>query len=110
MRNRNDFQNFHGVWKCPSPWDSEDYLVCYEISGTSSSPRIDAWDDQDGEEILISNITWDDARLYFDSFLESTNRKGKNFFSFDPDTGRLNTEFTFTVFEQLIKSKDLKLV
>ena len=95
-----DFEQLIGRWKHIAPWDSDDYLAVYEISGTEESPAIAAKDLNDNEEFVISEIQWINGVLIFTSFMPSTERSGINKFWLT-ESGRLKSEFTFTVVEEL---------
>ena len=96
----NEFSKLIGKWKHPSPWDSEDYLSIYSVSGTETSPIVVAQDLNDGEEFEISDVSWNGSVLSFVSLMPSTMRKGFNRFWLSK-SGALMSEFTFTVVEEL---------
>ncbi len=96
----NRFGDIVGVWIHSLPWDSDDYLSEYVISGTEIEPVVTARDLNDGEEFIISNVKWEYGQLTFESFMPSTERRGINKFSLSSN-GSLKSEFTFTVVESL---------
>ena len=96
----NKFSDIVGVWTQSLPWDSDDYLAEYVISGAEKDPKVTAKDLNDGEEFVISNIKWERGMLIFESLMPSTNRHGVNKFSLS-ENGSLKAEFTFTVVESL---------
>ncbi len=95
-----DFEKLKGTWVHSLPWDSDDYLAEYTISGSENSPNVEAIDINDGETFQISEIRWEDNKLIFKSFMPSTKREGINEFSFG-ENGVINSKFTFTVHENL---------
>ena len=99
----NEFENIRGKWRSSSPWDSDDYMSEYEVSGSSIAPIVKARDLYDGEEFIISNTKWEDNILSFHSSMPSTGREGINKFYIN-QSGELICEFTFTVKEVLSKS------
>jgi hypothetical protein len=98
----NNFEKFIGKWKHVAPWDSDDYLAVYEISGTEVSPFVVGKDLNDDEEFVISDVQWINGALIFTSFMPSTKRSGLNKFWLST-SGRLKSEFTFTVVEELVR-------
>ena len=94
------FNKLKGKWKHVSPWDSDDYLALYEISGTELEPLITGIDLNDSEEFVISDLSWSNDILSFESYMPSTQRKGINKFWLN-DSGKITSEFTFTVIEEL---------
>jgi len=98
----NNFEKIIGKWKHIAPWDSDDYLAVYEISGTEVRPVVAGKDLNDNEEFIISNVQWVNGTLIFTSFMPSTKRSGLNKFWLS-ETGGLKSEFTFTVVEELVR-------
>ena len=94
------YSDLVGVWIQSLPWDSDDYLSEYVISGSEEEPKVSAKDLSDGEEFIISNVKWEQGVLSFVSIMPSTARHGLNKFSLSSDGG-LTSEFTFTVVESL---------
>jgi len=88
-----------GSWRHPAPWDSDDYLAEYTISVVDGCPVVSAHDLQDGEEFVISQVSWDGKTLRFRSLMPSTGREGLNEFCISP-SGALQSRFTFTVVEE----------
>ncbi len=88
-----------GTWRCPAPW-AADYLAEYTISMHNGKLMVSARELADGEEFVISDVSWDGTVLSFRSVMLSTGCDGFNEFSFLPD-GQLQLRFTFTVFEAL---------
>ena len=97
---KSEYGQFIGKWVHVAPWDSEDFMVEYEISGTDGKPVIKAKDINDGEKLKISNAKWDGKVLEFVSLMPSTGRKGFNRFKLD-SKGQMKSEFTFKVIETL---------
>ena len=95
-----EFDKLKGTWIHSLPWDSDDYLAEYTISGSESNPVVEAFDTNDGEKFNISEIRWEGSRLIFKSFMPSTSREGINEFSLNKN-GQLDSKFTFTVYENL---------
>jgi len=95
-----DFERMKGTWIHALPWDSDDYLAEYSISGTEQSPKVEAFDSADGEAFIIENVKWVNNRLVFTSIMPSTKREGINEFSLSED-GELRSKFMFTVYETL---------
>ncbi len=93
-------KDFVGVWVSSLPWDSDDYLIKYEISLAGESFNVTAVDMQDGERIEIADVTFDGEGLQFTSYVASTRRRGLNRFRL-LDRDRVEAEFTFTVVEHL---------
>lgn len=89
-----------GHWSSSSAEDSDDYLVEYLISKARDAFKVRAKDLQDGEEMKISDLSWDGRVLEFISFMPSTRRKGLNKFRVK-DSNHLWAEFTFTIVEEL---------
>lgn len=104
-----EFSNLIGIWLVRSPEDSDDYRSEYTIGGTESEPLVKAKDLSDGEEFVISNVVWASGKLKFESYMPSTERVGKNVFTLNKN-GTIETEFTFTVKEVLIKKNHLNRV
>lgn len=98
------FEKMIGKWIHLDPYDSDDYLAVYEISGTTDDPIVKGHDKQDGEKFDITNIKWDGYILEFESLMLSTGRKGINKFKL-LDDGIVESEFTFTVIERMKKEK-----
>ncbi len=96
------FDKLKGKWKHISPWDSDDYLALYEISGTELAPLVTGVDLNDSEEFVISEISWSNDILSFESYMPSTQRKGQNKFCLNVN-GKITSEFTFTVIEELVR-------
>jgi len=69
-----------------------------------NSFQIDATDMQDGEKMVISDITFDGTTLSFVSLMPSTERRGINKFRVIDDD-LLESEFTFTLKEKLKRAK-----
>lgn len=95
---------FVGKWVSTIPWSSDDYIMEYAISLKGDSFQIDATDMQDGEKMVISDITFDGTTLSFVSLMPSTERRGINKFRVIDDD-LLESEFTFTVKEKLKRAK-----
>ena len=95
--------NFVGKWVATLPYDTDDYLIEYAISLIGDSKQINATDLQDGEKMVISDITFDGTVLSFVSLMPSTGRKGINKFQIINDD-LIESEFTFTVKEKLKRS------
>ena len=100
--NDNKFIKLIGKWKHISPYDGDDYLAIYEVSGTVDTPKVTGYDTSDNEKFIISNVAWDGKTLTFESLMPSTKRKGINKFTLKGD-GEIQSEFTFTIYDQLIK-------
>ncbi|WP_444930964.1 hypothetical protein ACJJIF_04045 [Microbulbifer sp. SSSA002] len=98
------FKELIGKWKHAAPWDSDDYLAVYEISGTEDRPLVSGYDINDNEEFVISDIQWVSDTLVFKSLMPSTERVGINKFWLS-EAGRIKSEFTFTVVEELVREK-----
>ena len=96
------FNTFKGRWKHESPWDSDDYLALYEISGTELAPIVTGIDLNDSEEFVISKVLWSNEVLSFESYMPSTQRKGLNKLCLN-NVGSITAEFTFTVTEVLVR-------
>ena len=77
----NEFEKLKGTWVHSLPWDSDDYLAEYTISGNEKSPYVEAFDTSDGEKFEISEVYWKGNILTFKSFMPSTKREGVNEFS-----------------------------
>lgn len=97
-----NFEKLKGKWRHAAEWDSDDYLALYEISGTEDNPKVYAIDLSDNEEFVISDISYSNNILVFTSFMPSTKRRGLNKFYINSNGG-IESEFTFTVIEQLEK-------
>ena len=95
-----EFKKYIGTWMHSFPEDSDDYLSEYVISGNEEEPVVTARDISDGEFFEVSDVNWNEGKLTFKTLMPSTKRKGKNVFSLNED-GVLESEFTFTVMEQL---------
>lgn len=101
---KTSFTEFVGLWKYSPPWDdTDDFRSEYEVSGNAENPLVKARDFYDGEEYLITNISFRSGVLQFDSFMKSTGRKGHNKLSISKDGG-LDNEFTFTETSKLTKT------
>lgn len=94
------FEKVKGQWCHALPWDSDDYLAIYEVSGNPSSPVVSGWDTSDGENFIVSNVIWDGSVLSFETLMPSTNRRGINKFRL-VDDNTIESEFTFTVVETM---------
>jgi len=80
-------------------------MICrseYEISGSAEKPMVKAIDFCDGEEFIVSNVSWNGQVLEFESFMKSTGRKVINKFTLVYD-GLITNEFTFTESGKLTK-------
>ena len=97
-----EFDRMKGSWKHSAPWDSDDYLAVYQISGTESNPVVTGIDLSDEEKFEISEVVWADNELSFMSFMPSTRRKGMNTFKLN-ELGEITASFTFTVIESLVR-------
>ena len=97
-----EFDQIKGSWKHSAPWDSDDYLAMYEISGTESNPIVSGIDLNDGEKFEISEVVWRNNELSFTSFMPSAKRKGINTFRLNKQ-GEITASFTFTVIENLVR-------
>lgn len=95
-----DFEKIKGKWKHSAEWDSDDYRAIYLISGTANDPKVYAKDLSDSEEFIISDVSFNNGVLEFIPVVPSTKRRGLNKFKLNP-RGGLESEFTFTVIEQL---------
>jgi hypothetical protein len=95
---------FVGSWVSSLPFDSDDYLIKYDISLHDGTFVIKARDLQDGEKIKISDIRFRGGILQFLSYVPSTKRKGINKLKIVSDE-RMEAEFTFTVIEELRRFK-----
>ena len=93
-----------GKWVSSMPHNSDDYLVEYIIKKNKDNFYIFAKDLQDGEEMEISDISWDGDTLTFKSFMPSTERSGINQFRVK-ENGNIESKFTFTVLEELKRKK-----
>ena len=91
---------FVGKWVSTLPFDSADFLIEYVISLEDDSVQIEARDLQDGEKMEISDISFNRETLSFTSYMPSTARRGINQFRLK-DENLIETEFTFTVVEEL---------
>jgi len=96
---------FIGSWVSSLPFDSDDYLIKYDISIQNGRFRVCARDLKDGERIRITEIKYHRGVLQFLSYVPSTKRKGLNRFTIK-NVGRLKSEFTFTVVEELQRYKE----
>ena len=98
-----NFRNLLGKWKYNPPWDdSDDCRSEYEISGTAEHPIVKGKDFYDGEEFIISSVSWNGKILQFESVMESTGRKGINRFTLEDD-GLISNEYTFTETDKLTR-------
>ncbi len=95
-----DFENIKRKWKHSAPWDSDDYVTEYVISGNESEPKVSGKDTSDGEAFEISDVSWSNGELMFTSFMPSTKRKGINKFKLN-ESGNITSNFTFTIIEEL---------
>ncbi len=96
------FEQLEGTWRSSEPYDSDDYLCEYTISGAPDSPHVEGVDLQDGEAFVVSDIAWDGATLSFTTLMPSTGRVGRcRFRVVAPD--RVESKFSFTVVEELTR-------
>lgn len=93
-----EFNRIKGQWKHAPPWDSDDYLTLYVISGTEYEPVVTGKDLNDGEAFEISDVVWLDNKLCFTSLMPSIQRKGINKFKVN-DQGDITAQYSFTVVE-----------
>jgi len=91
---------FAGTWVSFEPYDSDDYLIEWVISIDDGVISVTARDLQDNEEMEISEVWFDGTVLLFTSLMPSTGRRGLNRFRLK-DNDRIESEFTFTVLEEL---------
>lgn len=89
-----------GKWRHPTPWDSNDYLTEYVISYKDGKPVVTGKDVQDGEDFIVSDVSWDGHVLRFKTLMPSTGREGINeMWLLKKDV--LKVKFTFTETEEL---------
>ncbi len=100
IQGKTEPRSFVGRWVSSLPFDSDDYLVEYNIVLEDEELKITALDLQDGEEMRICDVSFAEGILSFDSLMPSTGRRGRNLFRLKGD-GVLEAEFTFTVVEEL---------
>ena len=87
---------------------TDDDNVEYTIESAKDGYMIYAEDSRDGEELEISDIKWDGQVLSFKSFMPSTQRIAFNRFRLKQN-GRVEAKFTFTEYEELKKTPDVKI-
>ena len=80
-----------GVWQ----GTEDDARAQYTITATGGGFSVSAVDIYDGEKFEISNVKWDGKFLTFDSYMESTGRRGKNSFCITSND-QIEVTFTFT--------------
>ncbi|WP_031495445.1 hypothetical protein [Bryobacter aggregatus] len=93
---------FVGKWVSSQPFDSDDYLVEYNIRKSGAAYKVTAKDYQDGEAMKVSDLKFDGQTLEFVSLMPSTGRTGVNRFRVKGQD-ELVSEFTFTVVESLTR-------
>jgi hypothetical protein len=93
-----------GKWVHTLPWDSDDYLSEYDISLKNGKLSVSGVDLNDNEKFKISKISWDGKCLRFTSFMPSTRRVGLNELRIKKN-GRMESRFTFTVIEEMVRPK-----
>ena len=76
MPDTNTLSALIGSWWHIARADAEDYLAEYTISVEKDAPVVTARDLGDGEEFVISEISWDGVVLRFKSVVPSTGREG----------------------------------
>lgn len=81
-----------GTWRS----DEDDARSQYSISIEKGKIAVSGEDYLDGEEYIISNITHDDDRIEFDTFMASTGRVGHVVLLATRDSGKAEMRFTFT--------------
>jgi hypothetical protein len=91
---------FVGKWVSTLPYDSDDYMVEYDISLKNNKFCIRAIDLPDKEEMVITKVNFNKETLTFESVMPSTARKGINKFRLKNEM-HIEAEFTFTVIEEL---------
>jgi hypothetical protein len=93
---------FLGNWRHVAPWSGDDYLAEYLVSWEIGALSVVGRDLSDGETFQISDISFDGRVLRFRSFMPSTRREGVNEFSLTA-TGEIESRFTFTVVERMVR-------
>ncbi|MGO8087361.1 hypothetical protein AB9E29_09530 [Rhizobium leguminosarum] len=81
-----------GTWRSLE----DDARSQYSVSIEKGKIVVTGEDYLDGEGYTISNITYDDDRVEFDTFMESTGRVGHLVLLATSDSGKAEMRFTFT--------------
>ncbi|VWC74958.1 phage integrase [Burkholderia contaminans] len=81
-----------GVWRA----DEDDARSEYTVSATADGLTVSGRDFLDGELYQISNVAWTNVSLEFDTYMESTGRRGHLVLSKLPEGDQVEMLFTFT--------------
>ena|SRR5688572_11779451 len=68
---KNDIDGLIGRWETESS-------VILEISKSKANLKVRAFDKDDNEEIIVSNVSWDGKYLRFETFIPSTKYRTRN--------------------------------
>ncbi len=82
--------------------EGDDSRAEYTVSATPEGFSVAGVDSVDGEQFVISEVSWDGERLAFSSLMPSTGRRGKNVFRLISED---QIEYTFTFTETEIWRK-----
>ncbi len=82
--------------------EGEESRCEYIVKPLASGLTVKAIDTIDGEELVISDVKWDDVTLEFTSLMPSTGRIGKNVMKLISDN-EIEFKLTFTITEKWTK-------
>lgn len=81
-----------GTWRA----DEDDGRSQYTVSATADGLTVSGRDFLDGEPYQISNVSWTNASVEFDTYMASTGRRGHLVLSKLPESDQVEILFTFT--------------